>query len=211
MRICKIEGCNNKQVYCSMGLCKKHYMKQYYQDTKIERNKKEKSKYCKICNKPIYFKSIYCNKCKQLKERNPFYGRHHTKEAKETIRGKNSPHWKGGITSLYEVIRHCFKYKQWRLGVFTRDKFACQICGDSVGRNLNAHHIVPFTDILERHEILTLEEAINCGELWDINNGVTLCKDCHKELHSELNLTTLKCRKIYQENTLYAPAETIYD
>ena len=33
---------------------------------------------------------------------------------------------------------------------------------------------------------LRLDEGVeNCEELWDINNGITLCLKCHKKYHSE--------------------------
>ena len=101
-------------------------------------------------------------------------------------KGSENPNWQGGLTSLVQLIRHCFEYRQWRSDVFTRDDFNCQKCGIK-GERLNAHHIVSFTDIVERYEILTLEEAINCAELWNINNGQTLCQDCHIELHKNPN------------------------
>ena len=31
------------------------------------------------------------------------------------------------------------------------------------------------------NNIKTLEEAIRCPELWDINNGRTLCNTCHNK------------------------------
>ena len=100
--------------------------------------------------------------------------------------GKNNFNWKNGITPLYNQIRNCFEYRQWRSDVFTRDKFTCQKCGDAIGGNLIAHHIVAFADILKRHKIITFEEAIKCEELWNINNGITYCKDCHIEIHGKV-------------------------
>ena len=32
---------------------------------------------------------------------------------------------------------------------------------------------------MEENNIKTLEEAENCEELWNINNGRTLCYPCH--------------------------------
>jgi hypothetical protein len=93
--------------------------------------------------------------------------------------GKNHPNWKGGITPLTKNIRHCFKYRQWISDVFTRDDFTCQDCNIK-GGFLHAHHIKQFSIILKENSIKTLEEALNCEELWNINNGITLCKKCHK-------------------------------
>jgi len=99
------------------------------------------------------------------------------KEQKAT-KGENNPRWKGGITALTKQIRCCFQYRQWRSDIFTRDDFTCQKCGLKGGR-LHAHHIKPFSRIIEYYEITTFEEALECEELWNINNGITLCKKCH--------------------------------
>ena len=96
--------------------------------------------------------------------------------------GPLSHHWKGGITKLADRIRRCFKYRQWRDDVFTRDNFTCQMCGNR-GNNLHAHHIKSFSKIIQFYEITTLEEALNYNELWNINNGITLCKKCHNTIH----------------------------
>ena len=93
-------------------------------------------------------------------------------------RGKNSNFWKGGITPLRKLIRGCFKNRQWISDVFTRDDFTCVNCGLR-GGVLNAHHIKSFSDILEDYNISSYEESLSCEELWNINNGVTLCEKCH--------------------------------
>ena len=120
---------------------------------------------------------------------NNFYGKSHTKENKEKMSeaaklryGEISNHWKGGITPVYKSIRNSFKYRQWRSDVFYRDDFTCQECGQRGGR-LHAHHINPFASIIQYYEITTIEEAFECDELWNINNGITLCKGCHKILY----------------------------
>ncbi len=33
--------------------------------------------------------------------------------------------------------------------------------------------------ILKENNITSLDQALNCQELWDISNGITLCKKCH--------------------------------
>lgn len=97
--------------------------------------------------------------------------------------GENNPNWKGGITPLTSRVRRCFKNRQWISDIFTRDDYTCANCGARSGNGkkviLNAHHIEAFSDIMKRNGIKTLEDALVCEELWNINNGVTLCKNCH--------------------------------
>lgn len=93
-------------------------------------------------------------------------------------RGEKSYSWKGGITPIAKSIRRFFEYKKWRSKVFERDNWTCQTCGER-GCYLEAHHIKPFAKIMRENNIKTLEQSEKCQELWDINNGVTLCSDCH--------------------------------
>jgi hypothetical protein len=97
--------------------------------------------------------------------------------------GANGGGWKGGVTALYDQIRNSTQMRQWKSDIYTRDKFTCQHCGDNQGGNLNAHHIMAFSLILQKHEITSMEQAIKCEELWNINNGITLCEKCHIKIH----------------------------
>lgn len=115
-------------------------------------------------------------------------GRHHTRETKEKLRiaksGSKSNLWKGGVSKLTPLIRGSFKYRLWRDDVFTRDSYTCQECGIKSGCGytvyFEAHHIESLSTIREKYNIKTLEEALCCQELWNTNNGITLCLDCHK-------------------------------
>ena len=103
-------------------------------------------------------------------------------KGKSHLVGEKNPSYKDGRTPLVERIRHCFKYRQWRSDVFTRDNFICVLCGYSKGRILNADHNPKlFIEIFNQYNIKTFQEALDCEEFWSINNGRTLCKPCHEK------------------------------
>ena len=99
-------------------------------------------------------------------------------------KGSKGNNWKGGITPLVMNIRHSFKMRQWVSDIFSRDDFICQECGERGGK-LNAHHLKPFSIIFKENNINTLQEALDCEELWNLNNGITLCEHCHKIIHKK--------------------------
>ena len=102
--------------------------------------------------------------------------------------GKKPWNWNGEITKFAEQIRNHFKYRAWRKSVLKRDYWTCQECKIKEGNRIEAHHEKEFAVILEENNIKTIENAENCEELWDIKNGKTLCKECHKKYHKEKRL-----------------------
>lgn len=80
-------------------------------------------------------------------------------------RGKNHWNWKGGIKPINEIIRHSIEYRLWRESVFIRDNYTCIWCSERGGK-LNADHIKSFSLYPELR--------------FSIDNGRTLCIDCHK-------------------------------
>lgn len=127
-------------------------------------------------------------------EKHPFWGKkgilcHNfgRKRSKKTrikhslsIRGENAPNWQGGKLLVSEIIRKCVEYKLWREDVLKRDGWECQECHE-VGGRLNADHKKPFAVIIKEEKITRLEDIKPESQLWDVNNGRTLCVDCHKE------------------------------
>ena len=83
------------------------------------------------------------------------------------------------ITPFHEAIRKSFEYRQWRKEVFERDNYTCQCC-QQLGGKIIAHHIKAFSKILRENKIKTFKQAVNCKALWDINNGITFCEECHE-------------------------------
>jgi len=87
--------------------------------------------------------------------------------------GENAPNWKGGRTPTVKRLRNSDKYDEWREKVFERDNYTCQDCG-SDSEFLTAHHKTPVKE--------------NLLLIFDVENGVTLCTECHQERHPGLNL-----------------------
>lgn len=101
-------------------------------------------------------------------------------DKKNPNKGDKCHFWKGGVTPLKIMIKRLYKYRQWRSDVFTRDNFICQGCNVR-GGSLEPHHKKSYSLIIFDNKIKTTEQAENCEELWNINNGITLCHDCHKK------------------------------
>jgi 5-methylcytosine-specific restriction endonuclease McrA len=81
--------------------------------------------------------------------------------------GNKSHLWRGGITKINDKLRTSIEYRLWREAVFARDSWTCQVCKKRGGVYLNAHHIKRFASFPELR--------------FAIDNGVTLCKLCHKK------------------------------
>lgn len=93
-------------------------------------------------------------------------------------KGEKHGQWKGGVSEFHTKVRRMAEYVAWRSAVFARDRYTCQECKTS-GVLLNADHINSFAVIMERNNVRTLNDARRCKELWNVNNGNTLCVACH--------------------------------
>lgn len=87
----------------------------------------------------------------------------------ESRKGEKSNFWKGGITPEIVKIRTGIEMRLWREAVFARDNWTCQEC-NATGY-LNAHHIKQFAKFPELR--------------FAIDNGITLCVECHKKYRGE--------------------------
>lgn len=133
-------------------------------------------KICPICGNKKDFNAKTCSEC---------YTKLGRKGNRNKYFGEENSNYKGGISPVYNLIRSSVKYSEWRVLIFQRDFFICQACKKNSEGDLNAHHIKLFHQILEENEIKTIEQALQCDELWDISNGITLCEDCHNQIHNK--------------------------
>ena len=93
--------------------------------------------------------------------------------------GIKSNAWKGGITFIDKLVRGMKEYKQWRSDVFTRDSWICKTCNKN-DCYVVAHHIEGLNKIIKDNGVTNIFRARKCKKLWDVNNGITLCEECHK-------------------------------
>lgn len=95
--------------------------------------------------------------------------------------GDEHPKWvEEKKNPLHKAIRSTYKYKEWRTSVFKRDNYTCCKC-QKKGYVEADHYPERYIDIIKRFSIKNVDQALNCEDLWDINNGRTLCKKCHFE------------------------------
>ena len=118
------------------------------------------------------------NKTKMLWE-NPEYRKMMSESKQRLLVGSNNSAYIDGRTPLVERIRHSKKSQEWIISIFRRDKFTCQHCLKQASGKLEAHHIKKFSTIFSENNIKTFKQAMDCQEFWDINNGITLCVECH--------------------------------
>lgn len=96
-------------------------------------------------------------------------------------RGENHYKWSGGLTILNQSIRRLTENRKWADSVKDRDK-KCVVCGSI--KELESDHIIPLSVLINLHNIKNLQDARDCKYLWNVNNGITLCKKCHCEKHN---------------------------
>lgn len=151
---------------------------------------------CDVCEKQkeVPFRKIeksgkyLCKKCAlsssefRLKIKNIRTGKKHKPETIDKMKlnknhpgrfpsGKNHPNYNHNLTEQERYnSRHRSRlsgYINWVKSILERDNYTCQKCGSN--RELCAHHINNYANFKK--------ERLN------LDNGITLCKDCHKEIH----------------------------
>lgn len=100
--------------------------------------------------------------------------------------------WKGGISPLRLRLHASFHYKDWRRRIFKRDNFTCQICFITDVPFHIDHFPKSYSEIIQQYQITSVQDALVCEELWDINNGRVLCVPCHQKTKTFACKTSIK-------------------
>ena len=105
------------------------------------------------------------------------HGKHHfcsisckSKWQSINLVGENGCNYKPNLTDEDRQERRLIEgYSKWVYNVKFKYKFTCQCCGDNKGGNLESHHLNSYNWDKENRT--------------NIDNGVCLCKKCHKLFH----------------------------
>jgi hypothetical protein len=143
-----------------------------------ESRKRGASFICEVCSKEFWRKPSAIAKgdnkfCSKACYFNWQKGRKRSDEFSEKCKTSRLQNLIGyiRISPANKLIRNSQEYKDWRMKVFRRDNWTCQKCGAKSKKNeyvlIEAHNIKPFAKFPELR--------------FEIDNGLTLCKDCHNQ------------------------------
>lgn len=183
---------------CRSCACKKGAVgrpqntKEYWQDANV------KKKHAKAISESETYKEGIANRDTSGKK-NAMYGKNHSTETKEKMTkarsGKirpNAKKWQEGHINLTTSVKgYQHNVLGWYKAVKQRDGFQCTECGSK--KQLDSHHIKPiyilvkelldgceYNDPKDQYIWLIQQPEINDVGL---ENGVTLCRPCHKKVH----------------------------
>lgn len=150
------------------------YKEIYGESAEKERLNRTLSNRRTFSNKP--YRQVSALAIERAKERKgKTYQEIYGDRAEEESRKRRDTHrkkWEGVPRKKHCRSHHNndWRYTNWRTLVFERDSYLCQMCHNPKrGNQLQAHHIKYWST----HPRLR----------YVIDNGITLCKDCHKRRH----------------------------
>lgn len=182
-KVCKQCDINNVKrvgkIYCSKAC----YHKSRLGDNNNKWKGGQTEKSCNICNNTFFVDKYrsntakYCSrKCLDAYKKTPEARLLQSEKARKQILEQygETPKF---ITKLQSLIRESAKYRLWRQQVWERDGYTCQLCFKR--GKICADHIISFLELLLENKIDGYDKAMESNKLWNIENGRTLCYDCH--------------------------------
>ena len=86
----------------------------------------------------------------------------------EMLQGETNPNYRPDLPLEERNGKRGYPIERWALAVKRRDNFTCQVCGSK--EKLVAHHLNSYASAKDKR--------------YDIENGVTMCRDCHTDFHT---------------------------
>lgn len=94
-----------------------------------------------------------------------------SKNRRGKVTGSANHAWKGGFAThnTRQKEHKLLKYKLWRSAIFEYDNYTCQMPNCNTGCTyVEPHHIYKWSKYPDKR--------------YDLNNGITLCRICHKSI-----------------------------
>lgn len=118
----------------------------------------------------------------------PMAGKRHTPETIEKLSGANSHLWRGGVSSESKLARTTPEYNEWRKEVYKKDNWSCQNCGIKCLGYKDGIRRKESKKIIAAHHFIDFVGDGNTPSDYDVDNGITVCKSCHRKIHNYLNM-----------------------
>jgi hypothetical protein len=165
---------NTIKVILNESNAKEHYFKKQYLNEKDILNK--------YVNERIRVEDIAKDYNCSIHPINDILRKHKVKRKQsDSLTGRlvkeKNPNWRGGKTSYgkmrSEIPNYSTRINKWRKSVNKLCGNICYLCLKK--SKVDAHHIISVREIVR--------EKLNSELVFDSNNGITICRDCHKKIH----------------------------
>lgn len=168
--LARIQNGENRSCGCKVKGVEDLSGRKFHRLTVLERFEKQGNHWCYLCKCDCGIEGVY-----------PGYNltRGHIKSCgclrrellsrlASTKVGELNNRWRGGL-AIYNNMRSTMEYKKWKKEVHFRYNKTCYVCGSE--DKIRCHHMNSVTGCPE--------------QIYDPNNGVCLCQDCHDCFHME--------------------------
>lgn len=88
--------------------------------------------------------------------------------------------YKESYKKISHYLRTTSSYLKWKNAVLDKDNHKCIECGSE--DDLQAHHVYSLYDICKENNF-NIEKILNSEIFNDVNNGKTVCVQCHHDYH----------------------------
>ncbi len=179
-KYCSLTCARENHVFINCSYCYKSFKIIVSQFKKANRHYCSKKCYNLSQYKRITKNCIICNK--QFTVRQSIEKRYVTCGSKcKSIKrsGIGNGRWKGGLTPINELVRQYVDDSGWSRKIKEKDDYTCQMCNKRGGDLHSDHYPISFARILKYENITTLKDARKSKLLNSIENGRTLCVQCH--------------------------------
>lgn len=106
------------------------------------------------------------------------------RDMKKSITGDKHPNWNPDLTEEERLRHREPEQSKWSLEIKRKYGFTCVVCGLSRANQMVSHHLDGYS---KNKELRT-----------DLDNGVCLCEDCHKQFHKEYGYKNNTRQQFYE-------------